>query len=79
MPVIKSEEENVYKDDEDPEIEALFEGFEPSHLAGGAFPSMNTEKQCSISSSSHSLNDIIFCKEFPTWPTNVKRQLIREY
>lgn len=36
MPVIESEEENVYKDDEDPEIEALFEGFEPSHLAGGA-------------------------------------------
>lgn len=45
VPVTESEEKSVYKDVEDPEIETLFEGFEPSHYAGGASSPINTEKQ----------------------------------
>lgn len=40
---------------------------------------MNAKKQGSLSSSPHSLDDIILCKKFPTWPTDVQRRLIREY
>lgn len=79
VPVADSEEECVYKVGEDPEIKALFEGFEPSQSTSGAFYSRNAEKHGFLSSSSHFLNDIIFYKEFPTWPTDIRRRLIRDY
>lgn len=79
MPVTKSEEEGIYNDGKDPEIEARFEGFNLFYFANGVLSLKNTVKQGHLSGSSHLPKDIIFCKEFPTWPTDVWRRLNGEY
>lgn len=72
VPVAEEEDPYIYRDGEDPEIDALFKEFDLLQATGSISSFPHVEGQGYISDPSHS-------PELFTLPTDVCRQLIREY
>lgn len=72
MPVVEEDNSNVYKKEEDPKIDALFDESDLLKAIGDVSLSTQVDEQGYIPDPSHS-------PEFFTWLTDVRRRLIREY
>ena len=80
VPLTGLEDDNVYKEGEDPEIEAYFdETYDLLHPTEENVLQRSTEQQGFFFDYSSSSTEIIFSRDFPFLPTDAMRRLIREH